>query len=83
MLITEHSLRMMGIEPVLEFLELEDKFQLRDFMVERGMVYLWQLADFLSQHAVVCEYCAQKLVNINVPEPFCNDCLDAIYVSFK
>jgi len=84
MVLTEEALINVGLDNVLEFLELEDKIQLKNFMLEVGIVFLAELADYLAQHGVVlCEYCALKLVNAYTdPEPYCTECLDMIYAKF-
>lgn len=77
-MITTQDLERIGLEKILEFMDLEGKEDLRIFMVENRMPTLTLLAEYLSIFAVVCQYCHQDLVPIIYETLICGDCYDII-----
>ena len=77
-MITTQDLERIGLEKILEFMDLEDKEDLRIFMVENRMPTPTLLAEYLSTFAVVCQYCHQDLVPIIYETLICGDCYDII-----
>lgn len=77
-MITTQDLERIGLEKILEFMDLEDKEDLRIFMVENRIPTLILLAEYLSTFAVVCQYCHQDLVPIIYETLICGDCYDII-----
>lgn len=77
-MITPQDLERTGLEKILEFMDLEDKEDLRLFMVENRIPTLKLLAEYLSTFAVACQYCHQDLVPVVYETLICGDCYDII-----
>lgn len=82
-MITIQDLERVGLEKILEFMELDDKEDLRIFMVENRVHTLALLGEYLSQYAVVCQYCHRDLVPIVYDTLICGDCYDIIEAENK
>lgn len=77
--ITVATIVRFGTDALIDYLDLENKEHLIEFMVDMGLVTLELLADYLSEFTVICDYCGCHYANMESDSaPFCRDCFDII-----
>jgi len=77
-MVSYQDLERIGLEGVLEFLELDDKYELYEFMVDNDLHTLPLLARYISSIGLVCQCCFSELVPFANESLVCDSCYDTI-----